>query len=101
MTALNGVVLISYLNELRVRGRSLPDAVRLGADVRFRPVLMTALVASVGFIANGDFDEQWCRGAAAARDGGDWRTGVGDSSHAARAANGLCVVGGACGTVMC
>ena len=50
MTALNGVVLISYLNELRVRGRSLPDAVRLGADVRFRPVLMTALVASVGFI---------------------------------------------------
>ena len=50
VTALNGVVLISYLNELRVRGRSLPDAVRLGADVRFRPVLMTALVASVGFI---------------------------------------------------
>ena len=50
VAALNGVVLISYLNELRVRGRSLPDAVRLGADVRFRPVLMTALVASVGFI---------------------------------------------------
>ena len=50
VAVLNGVVLISYINELRVRGRSLPDAVRLGADVRFRPVLMTALVASVGFI---------------------------------------------------
>ncbi|MBC8087371.1 MAG: efflux RND transporter permease subunit [Phycisphaerae bacterium] len=50
VAVLNGVVLISYINELRARGRTLHDAVRAGADVRFRPVLMTALVASVGFI---------------------------------------------------
>jgi cobalt-zinc-cadmium resistance protein CzcA len=50
VAVLNGVVLITYINQLRVAGRSLGDAVRQGAVVRFRPVLMTALVASVGFI---------------------------------------------------
>jgi cobalt-zinc-cadmium resistance protein CzcA len=47
---LNGVVLLSYINQLRAAGHALGDAVREGAEVRFRPVLMTALVASVGFI---------------------------------------------------
>jgi len=47
---LNGVVLIAYINQLRDRGSSLEDAVRQGADVRLRPVLMTALVADVGFM---------------------------------------------------
>jgi len=50
VAVLNGVVLLSYINQLRAAGRSLADAVREGAEVRFRPVLMTALVASVGFI---------------------------------------------------
>lgn len=50
VAVLNGVVLIAYMNQLRASGRSLSDAVREGAEVRFRPVLMTALVASVGFI---------------------------------------------------
>ena len=50
VAVLNGVVLITYMNQLRAEGRSLPDAVREGAVVRLRPVLMTALVASVGFI---------------------------------------------------
>ena len=50
VAVLNGVVLLSYINQLRAAGRSLADAVREGAAVRFRPVLMTALVASVGFI---------------------------------------------------
>jgi cobalt-zinc-cadmium resistance protein CzcA len=50
VAVLNGVVLISYINQLRGSGRALGDAVRDGAEVRFRPVLMTALVASVGFI---------------------------------------------------
>jgi heavy metal efflux system protein len=50
VAVLNGVVLLSYINQLRVNGRALGDAVREGAEVRFRPVLMTALVASVGFI---------------------------------------------------
>jgi cobalt-zinc-cadmium resistance protein CzcA len=50
VAVLNGVVLIAYINQLRASGQSLHDAVRNGADVRLRPVLMTALVASVGFI---------------------------------------------------
>jgi cobalt-zinc-cadmium resistance protein CzcA len=50
IAVLNGVVLLSYIEQLRASGRSLTDAVREGADVRLRPVLMTALVASVGFI---------------------------------------------------
>jgi cobalt-zinc-cadmium resistance protein CzcA len=50
VAVLNGVVLLSYINQLRAAGRDLSDAIRVGAEVRFRPVLMTALVASVGFI---------------------------------------------------
>jgi cobalt-zinc-cadmium resistance protein CzcA len=50
VAVLNGVVLIAYINQLRSDGLSIADAVRHGADVRLRPVLMTALVASVGFI---------------------------------------------------
>jgi cobalt-zinc-cadmium resistance protein CzcA len=50
VAVLNGVVLVSYINQLRAAGRALGDAVREGADVRLRPVLMTALVAGVGFI---------------------------------------------------
>jgi heavy metal efflux system protein len=50
VAVLNGVVLLTYINQLREAGASLRDAVREGARVRFRPVLMTALVASVGFI---------------------------------------------------
>src|SRR5213076_3414873 len=50
VAVLNGVVMIAYINQLRVGGDELAEAVRRGADVRFRPVLMTALVASVGFM---------------------------------------------------
>jgi cobalt-zinc-cadmium resistance protein CzcA len=50
IAVLNGVVLIAYINQLRHHGTLLGQAVRDGAVVRFRPVLMTALVASVGFI---------------------------------------------------
>ncbi len=50
VAVLNGVVLVTYINQLQESGESLIDAVRLGARIRFRPVLMTALVASVGFI---------------------------------------------------
>ncbi|MGH7468925.1 MAG: efflux RND transporter permease subunit [Longimicrobiales bacterium] len=50
VAVLNGVVLITYINQLRAEGTMLDDAVRAGARLRFRPVLMTALVASVGFI---------------------------------------------------
>ncbi len=50
IAVLNGVVLIAYLNQLRDEGRALGEAVREGSEIRLRPVLMTALVASVGFI---------------------------------------------------
>ncbi len=50
VAVLNGVVMVSYINHLREEGRSIADAVREGAEIRLRPVLMTALVASLGFI---------------------------------------------------
>jgi cobalt-zinc-cadmium resistance protein CzcA len=50
VAVLNGVVLLTYINQLRGGGKSLDDAVREGSEVRLRPVLMTALVASFGFI---------------------------------------------------
>ncbi|MEO5815865.1 MAG: CusA/CzcA family heavy metal efflux RND transporter [Gemmatimonadaceae bacterium] len=50
VAVLNGVVLIAYINQLRTEGRMLDDAIREGSETRLRPVLMTALVASFGFI---------------------------------------------------
>jgi len=50
VAVLNGVVMVSYINRLREEGKSLEQAVKEGAETRLRPVLMTALVASLGFI---------------------------------------------------
>jgi len=50
IAVLNGVVLVAHLNSLRARGSTLDDAVRVGSADRLRPVLMTALVASLGFV---------------------------------------------------
>ena len=50
VAVLNGVVLVAYINQLREDGLDLERAVREGSETRLRPVLMTALVASVGFI---------------------------------------------------
>jgi cobalt-zinc-cadmium resistance protein CzcA len=50
VAVLNGLVLITYINQLRGSGKLLRDAVREGAETRLRPVLMTALVASFGFL---------------------------------------------------
>jgi heavy metal efflux system protein len=50
VAVLNGVVMVSFINDLRAQGRSPEDAVTEGAETRLRPVLMTALVASLGFI---------------------------------------------------
>ncbi len=47
---LNGIVLVSFLNELQQQGLSLREAVRQGAALRLRPVLMTASVAILGLI---------------------------------------------------
>lgn len=50
IAVLNGVVMVSYMNQLRDRGRTLENAVLDGAATRLRPVLMTALAASLGFL---------------------------------------------------
>ncbi len=47
---LNGIVLVSFINELRGRGLAVAEAVRRGAELRLRPVLMTASVAILGLI---------------------------------------------------
>lgn len=50
VAVLNGLVLISFIKALREEGKPLLEAIQLGALTRLRPILMTALVASFGFI---------------------------------------------------
>ncbi len=50
VAVLNGVVMISYFNQLRKQGRNVSSAVIEGSLTRLRPVLMTAAVAAFGFI---------------------------------------------------
>lgn len=50
VAVLNGVVMVSYFNQLLAEGKSVDAAVREGAMLRLRPVLMTATVASLGLI---------------------------------------------------
>jgi cobalt-zinc-cadmium resistance protein CzcA len=50
VAVLDGVVMVSYINHLRDEGRSVAQAVREGAEARLRPILMTALVATLGFV---------------------------------------------------
>ncbi len=47
---LNGIVLVSFINELRDKGMSVRDAVKRGTELRLRPVLMTASVAILGLV---------------------------------------------------
>ena len=50
VAVLNGLVLVSFARHLEERASSTYDAIREAAELRLRPVLMTALVASLGFI---------------------------------------------------
>ena len=50
VAVLNGLVMIAYIRSLREEGKRLYEAVTEGALTRLRPVLMTALVASLGFV---------------------------------------------------
>ena len=50
VAVLNGVVMVSFIRALRESGMLLDEAIREGALTRLRPVLMTALVAGLGFI---------------------------------------------------
>lgn len=50
VAVLNGVVLVTCINQLRREGMKLEEAVVKGCELRLRPVLMTALVASLGLV---------------------------------------------------
>lgn len=50
IAVLNGLVLITYIDQLRREGLETEEAIKTGALTRLRPVLMTALVASFGFV---------------------------------------------------
>ena len=50
VAVLNGVVMLSFIRDLRIKGLELETAIIEGALTRLRPVLMTALVASLGFV---------------------------------------------------
>ncbi|MBU7590295.1 MAG: CusA/CzcA family heavy metal efflux RND transporter [Sphingopyxis terrae] len=50
VAVLNGLVMLSFIRQLRADGMDLDPAIREGALTRLRPVLMTALVASLGFV---------------------------------------------------
>ena len=50
VAVLNGVVMVSFIRNLRDQGMKLDDAIIEGALTRLRPILMTALVASLGFV---------------------------------------------------
>jgi cobalt-zinc-cadmium resistance protein CzcA len=45
-----GVIMVEYMNQLRARGQTIVNAARDGAVLRFRPILMTMLVASLGLV---------------------------------------------------
>ena len=50
VAVLNGVVMLSFIRDLEAKGKSQEEAIIEGALTRLRPVLMTALVASLGFV---------------------------------------------------
>jgi len=50
VAVLNGLVMVTFINQLRRAGEPLENAIIRGSLIRLRPVLMTALVASLGFI---------------------------------------------------
>ena len=92
---LNGIVLVSFLNDQRKHGLSIRDAVRQGAALRLRPVLMTASVAILGPDPDADLDRRRRRDAAPAGHGGDRRADHLDAADPAAAAADLRMVGNA------
>ncbi len=50
IAVLNGVVMVSYFNQLRSRGLAIDEVVRLGSERRLRPVMMTASIAALGLL---------------------------------------------------
>ena len=91
VAVLNGIVLIGYFNQLKDEGMTdLLERILRGTEVRLRPVLMTATVASLGFLPMALSHVGRRGGAAAAGHGGDRRAGHGHAAHAAGAAGAVC-----------
>ena len=80
---LNGIVLVSFLNDQRRHGLSVREAVRQGAALRLRPVLMTASVAALGFLPMALASGLEAAGELAQRLPGLWRLGRREGAAAA------------------
>src|SRR3546814_14027854 len=50
IAVLNGLVMVTYFRQLRADGRSMAETVRIGAERRLRPVLMTASITAFGLV---------------------------------------------------
>jgi heavy metal efflux system protein len=70
VAVLNGMVMISFIGNLREQGLTIDDAIKQGSLTRLRPVLMTALVASLGFIPHGIGNRYRGRSATSSGNGG-------------------------------
>ena len=90
-SVLNGVVMVSYFADLRGQGLAPIDAVMTGAMVRFRTVLMTALLAMLGLLPMAMSHEHRVRGAEAARDRHHRRARHGDRPDVAGPADAVSV----------
>ncbi|PYN95282.1 MAG: CusA/CzcA family heavy metal efflux RND transporter, partial [Candidatus Rokuibacteriota bacterium] len=50
VSVLNGVVLVSSIRQARLDGLAMPDAIRRGCEIRFRPIIVSGIVAVIGFL---------------------------------------------------
>ena len=78
---LNGIVMVSYFNQLRESGVDIDTAVRQGASRRLRPVLMTAVTTALGLVPPAPRHGPRLRGASPPRGGGRRRPGLVDLDH--------------------
>ena len=90
VAVLNGLVMLTFIGQLVAEGVPTHEAIFRGALTRLRPVVMTALVASLGLHPDGARDRHRCRSAEAARDGRHRRIDQRDAAHALGAAGPLC-----------
>ena len=73
VAVLDDMLLVSYIRQLRSRGADLETAVEKAAMTRLRPVLMTSLVASLGFVPDGIQHRDGSGSSAATSNGRHWR----------------------------
>ena len=67
VSVMNGILIMTYYNEVKASGMGTVEAMFHAAEQRMRPMLMTALSACIGLVAGGGFDRHRQPGAAAAR----------------------------------